>query len=385
MTNHLTLYVIVAIGLFLAFGSFASAQAPDSVMVYFGTYTGPKTGSQGIYSAKLDLKTGALAAPQLAGEVVNPSFLEIHPDGKHLYCVGEQGGKKGGAVTAFAIDRATGKLTQLNQQSSVGGGPCHISIDLQGKNALVANYGGGSIAVLPIGADFKLAEASCFIQHTGKSVNPGRQSAPHAHSINLDAANQFAFVCDLGLDKVLIYRFDGAKGTLTANDPAFAKVADGAGPRHLAFHPSGKFVYVCNEMAMTVTAFAYDAAKGALTEIHTLSTLPASVTDYKGLSTAETRVHPSGKFAYVSNRGHDTIAIFTIDQTTGKLTAAGHAPSGGKTPRNFNIDPTGQFLIAAHQGDNKVTVFRIDPATGQLTPTGSAIEVGGAVCVRFLK
>jgi 6-phosphogluconolactonase len=360
----------------------ASAAQAQTYRVYFGTYTGKD--SQGIYQATFDATTGKLGEPSLAGEAVNPSFLAIHPTGKFLYAVGEIAdfeGKKTGGVTAFAIDAPSGKLTKLNQQSSEGTGPCHISIDKAGGTAFVANYGGGSCCSLPIGADGKLNPAASAIQHHGSSVNEKRQTAPHAHSINLDPSNQFAFVADLGLDKVLIYKVDGKKHTLTPNDPQSASVAPGSGPRHFAFHPSGKAAYVINEMANTVTAFAFDAAKGSLTETQTITTLPQ---DFTGTSyTAEVVAHPSGKFLYGSNRGHDSLAVFQID-AAGKLTAAGHVSTGGKTPRNFNVDPTGKWVLAGNQGSGTVTVFAVNQDTGILTPTGQSIAVGSPVCVRFL-
>jgi 6-phosphogluconolactonase len=366
----------------LARGGEQAAPGGKQAWVFFGTYTGEK--SKGIYRARLDLASGKLSEAELAGEVENPSFLALHPDGKFLYSAGEVSnfeGKPGGAVSAFSLDRATGKLTLLNQQSSGGAGPCHLVVDRGGKNVLVANYGGGSVAALPIEKDGKLRLASAFVQHKGSSVNPRRQEGPHAHSINLDPAGKFAFVADLGLDKVLIYKFDAEKGTLTPNDPAFAAVLPGAGPRHFAFHPSGRFAYVINEMHSTVTAFGYDAARGALQDIHVASTLAEPK---QGNSTAEVQVHPSGKFLYGSNRGHDSLAIFSIDQESGELTVVGHQSTGGKTPRNFGIDPTGAFVLAANQSSDSVVVFRVDQQTGRLTPTGQSIEVPRPVCVKFL-
>lgn len=355
----------------------------DRFWVYLGTYTGKN--SKGIYRCELDTATGKLSAPVLAAEVTNPSFLAIDPSQRFLYAVGEVGnfeGKKGGAVSAFAIDGKTGDLKLLNQQSSEGPGPCHLVVDGKGKNVLAANYGGGSVCVLPIDADGKLGKASAFVQHQGSSVDKSRQKAPHAHSINVDAANRFAFAADLGLDKVLIYRFDPAKGTLTANDPPDATVAGGSGPRHFAFHPGGKHAYVINEMKNTITAFSYDAERGALKELLTVPTLPK---DFKGnSSTAEVQVHPSGMFLYGSNRGHDSIVIFAIDPKTGALTYVGHQAEKIKTPRNFGIDPTGTFLLVANQGSGSVIVFRIDPKTGDLKPTGNAVEVGAPVCVKMI-
>jgi len=363
----------------------ADAKPAGTTRVYIGTYTGGSK-SEGIYLLNLDLATGALTKAGATGGVDNPSFLAIHPSRKFLYAVcevSEVGGKKGGGVSALAIEAKSGGLTLLNQQSSVGSGPCHLVVDKTGKNALVANYGGGSCCVLPIGNDGMLGEASSVRQHKGTSVDKGRQESPHAHSINLDPANHFAFCADLGLDQVLVYRFDADKHTLTPNDPPFAAVAPGSGPRHFAFHPGGKYAYVINEMKLTVTAFAYDASKGVLTTLQTISTVPEGIkTD--GFSTAEVQVHPSGKFLYGSNRGHDSIAMFSIDQATGKLTALGQQPTGGKTPRNFGIDPSGAFLLAENQDSGTIVVLSIDPKTGKLAPTGHQIEVPMPVCAKFM-
>lgn len=379
------LFLVWLIVLTTSVGTFHSLRAEEAgkVRVYFGTYTNDKT--KGIYLSVFDSATGKLAPAELAVETKSPSFVAIHPTRKFLYAVSEISdfqGKSVGAVSAFAIDSASGKLSLLNQQPSAGSGPCHLNVDAAGKNVLVANYGGGSVAVLPIAANGHLSPPSSSIQHQGSSVNKQRQEAPHAHSINLDRANKFAFAADLGLDKVFIYRFDASKGSLTANDPPAGIVPPGSGPRHFAFHPSEKFAFVNNELTSTVTSFAYDGARGALTEIQTISTLPEPT---RGNSTAETVVHPSGKFVYVSNRGHDSLAIFRCDESTGRLTVVGNQPSGGKTPRNFNIDPSGRFLLAANQSTNNVAVFRIDEGTGKLTPTGDSIEVGSPVCVRFMK
>lgn len=353
------------------------------LLTYFGTYTrGDK--SKGIYCFRLDLASGKLTPAGVTEGVVNPSFLAIHPSGKFLYSVSEvndANGKPGGAVSAFTLDRKTGALKPLNHQSSEGAGPCHVAVDKTGKVAMVANYGSGSIASLPIKADGSLDKAASAIQHEGSSVVPGRQAGPHAHSMNVSPDNRFAFAADLGLDKVLIYKLDPAKGTLTANDPAFGKAIPGGGPRHFAFHPSGRFAYVCNEIKSSVTAFTYDAEKGSLTELQTITTLPEETA---GNSTAEIQVHPSGKFLYCSNRGHDSLAIYTIDEKTGKLTASGHQKTLGKTPRNFGIDPTGAYVIACNQATDNVVVFKVDQATGKLTQVGEPINVPMAVCVKFL-
>ena len=280
------------------------------------------------------------------------------------------------------IEPADGTLRLLNQQSSVGSGPCHLSVDRTGKNVLVANYGSGSVACLPIQADGSLNAATSFLQHQGKSVDSSRQAGPHAHSINLDLANRFAIVADLGLDRVFVYKLDADKGTLTPHEPAFAAVAPGSGPRHFAFHPGGQFGYVINEMANTVTAFAYDADRGILTEIQTISTLPPSF--HGNTSCAEVQFHPSGKFLYGSNRGHDSIAIFNVDRTTGKLTAAGHQPTLGKNPRNFALDPTGTYLLAENQDSDSIVVFRIDQTTGGLTQVGEPLRIPMPVCIRMI-
>lgn len=375
---------LAVVGVLFGMVAATAAAPPARLRVYIGTNTGGK--SKGIYRSELDLATGKLAPATLAGEVVSPSFLAIHPGQKFLYAVtviDDVQGKKTGAVGAFAIDSATGDLTLLNQQASGGGGPCHVVVDKAGRNVLVANYGGGSVASLPIQEDGSLAPAKSVIQHQGTSVDKQRQGAPHAHSINLDAANRFAFAADLGLDKVLVYKFDPTAGTIVAHDPPAASVDPGSGPRHFAFHPNGKFAYVINEISLTVTAFAYDADKGALRPVQTITTLPEGA-DRKGASTAEVQVHPSGKFLYGSNRGHNTIAVFSIDPATGKLTVVGHQGQDVKVPRNFGVDPTGQFAVVANQDGDSLVVFRIDTATGQLQPTGHKIEVPKPVCVKFL-
>jgi 6-phosphogluconolactonase len=369
----------------VAAGFEADAAPPPTgeVFVYIGTYTGAK--SRGIYLSRLDLATGRLSPPELAAESENPSFLALHPDRPLLYAVNETGtfeGQKAGSVSAFAIDGATGRLRSLNRVSSRGADPCHLVVDASGKNVLVANYSGGSVASLPIGKDGQLQPASAFVQHTGSSVDP-RQKAPHAHAVGLDGRNKLALVADLGLDKLLLYRFDPERGTLAPSDPPFASLKPGAGPRHFVIHPDGKHVYVVNEIDLTVTAFAFAAEKGALTAQQSLSTLPAGVLGRPEDSTAEIAVHPGGRFLYASNRGTDTIAVFSIEGTTGQLAPVAHVPTGGKTPRNFAIDPSGRYLLAANQKSDSVVVFRIDPDTGRLTPAGSTVEVGAPVCLVF--
>ncbi|MDT8303790.1 MAG: lactonase family protein [Sedimentisphaerales bacterium] len=358
-----------------------STVSAKSLPVYFGTYTGGGNSSKGIYRSMLDLGTGKLSDPVLAAETRNPSFLEIHPDGKFLYAVSESGGA--GSVSAYAIDSDTGDLKFINIQPSGGAGPCHVSIDHDGKNVLVANYGSGSASVIPIKSNGRLGEPTGFVQHTGSSVNPRRQKEPHAHSINVSPDNRFAFVADLGIDKVMIYKLDTEKGTIENNNPPFAKVKPGAGPRHFVFHPNGKYAYVINELDYTITAFSYKPSSGTLTDIQTITTLPNG---FEGSnSCAEVRVHPNGKFLYGSNRGHDSIAVYRMDSDKGTLTFVEHETTDIKTPRNFNIDPTGKFCLVANQGSNSIVVFRINQKTGALSSTGHKISVGRPVCVRFLR
>ena len=368
----------------IAVASLTTVTAADQHLVYFGCYTNAKSGSKGIYVSRFDSAKGELSEPELAAETASPSFLAIHPSKKFLYAVGEMTspGQKGGGLSAFSISLPDGKLKFLNQVSSVGAGPCHVSLDKNGMMAMIANYGGGSVASYQIGPTGSLCEAATFVQHEGSSVDAKRQAGPHGHSINPSPENQYAFACDLGLDKVLIYRLDPASGKMTAH--GHATVPPGSGPRHFAFHPNGKFAFVNNEMLMTVTSFAYDAGKGALTQIETVSTLPAEDRGKTGYSTAETVVHPNGKFVYVSNRTHDTIAVFQCDAATGKLSLIQNAPAEGKIPRNFCLDPTGKWMIVAHQDGNTAALLSVDQNTGKLSFTGKKISVGGSVCVRFL-
>jgi 6-phosphogluconolactonase len=360
-----------------------SKGGPEKVIVYLGTYTeGSK--SKGIYRCELDLAQGKLTTPEPAGEAINPTFLDIHPNRRFLYAVAEVsdiGKKKTGAVRAFAIEPKTLSLKALNQQSSGGAGPCHVIVDRAGTHVLAANYGGGSACVIAINEDGSLGKMTAFVQHKGTSADPKRQEAPHAHCVRLDTANRFAFVVDLGLDQVKIYRFGKDRGTLEPNDPDHVALKPGSGPRHLAFHPNGRFAYVINELGNTITAMSYDKDKGELKPIQYVPTIPK---DFKKPSyTAEVVLYPTGKFVYGSNRYHDSIAIFGVDSSTGKLTPAGNQGKGIKVPRNFNIDPTGKYMIVANQDSDSLVVFRIDPGTGELQPTGNRVSVPRPVCVRF--
>jgi 6-phosphogluconolactonase len=355
----------------------AGAAAAEYIAYIAGS--GPQK-AMGIFGYRFDSKSGKLTSMGVLGEADRPSFIAIHPNRRYLYAVT---GANRGTVSGYGIDPVSGKLTLLNSVSSKGDGPCYVRVDRTGKNALVANYGGGSVAVIPIDADGKLREASSFVQHSGTVADPKRQGGPHAHSINPSPDNRFVVAADLGLDKLMVYKFDPAAGTIAPNEPPFAQVAPRSGPRHFAFHPNGKYAYAINEISCTVTAFDYDAKKGILKEIQTASTLPKDVAVTGALSTAEVLAHPSGKFLYGSNRGHNTIAVFTIS-SKGTLTLIDNVDTQGRIPRNFGIDPTGSFLLALNQSSNNVVVFRIDKKTGRLSPTGQTVETPGPMCVRFL-
>ena len=344
--------------------------------VYIGTYAQGE--EKGIYLLEFDAETGELASKGRACEAESPSFLAMHSSQPILYATCERGQPEG-IVSAYRMDAKSGLLRLINQQSSKGAAPCHLAVAPSGKHVAVANYMSGTVALFPVLDDGGLGEASAVVQHEGCSVNPRRQAGPHAHSVNFDAAGHHLYAADLGIDKMITYRYDPAHGTLTPSEPPFVSLAPGAGPRHLAFHPAGQFAYVLNELDSTLTAFTKDPATGGLDLIGSFSTLPAG---YDGQSTtAEIRVHPSGRFLYASNRGHDSIAVFSIDPSSGSLTPLGHTPTGGKTPRNFNLHPTGRYLLVANQESNNVVVLRIDPEGGLLEPTGHSESVPAPVCV----
>lgn len=360
-------------------------NATTPYWVFIGTYTNTAQHSDGIYVYRMDPADGSLTYVSSADPGPNPSFLAVHPSGRFLYAVNEvaqMGDKRGGGVTAFAFDPATGQLTRLNQETAHGTVSCHISVDAAGKFALAANYGSGDVLALPINPDGTLRPASHIVDHV--SLVPG--AAPNtsrAHSITLDAGQRFALAADLGLDRIMIYRYDGVNGKLNLNlNQPWVQAAAGAGPRHLDFHPNGQYVYLINELNATLTALAYDGNEGTLTELQTVSTLPEGYTG--GKSCADIHVSPDGRFVYGSNRGHDSIVIFAIDPATGRLTLVGHTLTQGRTPRNFALDPTGTYLFAANQDSNTIVTFRRDAATGQLTPTGQVTSVTSPVCLKFL-
>ncbi len=380
-------FLVVVLLLCAAAGPQASSEtkpAKNETLVYAGTSKGIQL--FWLQTKNLEVSQNITLVPLgLAADTPNPSFIELDLKRRRLFCVnGVQTfeGKPTGAVSAFAIDPDTGKLTLLNQRSSMGSGPCHLVLDKEGRNLLVANYSGGNVAVLAVGPDGRLGEATAVVQHTGKSVNPDRQEGPHPHCVTLDRANRFAFVCDLGLDKVLIYRFDAEQGKLTPSEPAFASLKAGAGPRHMTFRPDGRFAYVVNELDSTITAFAYLPETGALKELQTVSTLPPY---YDGPNfPAEIGIKPSGEYLYASNRGHESLVVFGIDQDKGTLKYIEEQNAGGKTPRHFGIEPSGKHLAIANQDSDSLLVCRIDPENGRLKPSGVFAQAPSPVCVKFL-
>ncbi len=356
-----------------------STQNGQSTL-YVGTYTSGK--SEGIYGYHMD-STGALTRFTSLMSV-NPSFLTIDRSKRFLYAVNEVSdflGKPSGAVSAFKIDPVSGNLRLLNEQATQGADPCHLSVDSRKQTLLVANYTGGNVSVFPLRSDGTLGIVAEVKQHEGSGPKE-QQKGPHAHCVIFDRSERYAFASDLGIDKVMIYRVDRATGKLTSAKQPFAELKPGAGPRHLSFHPSGKYLYVISELDSTMSAFAYNEREGTLTMIDTVSTLPS---DFSGTSfCADVHVSPSGNFLYGSNRGHNSIVVFAIDQRTGKLTLVEHVSTEGNWPRNFTIDPTGAFLLVANQRSDNVVVFSIDPGTGRLKPTGVNEAIPSPVCLKFL-
>ncbi len=354
-----------------------------SLLVYVGTYTS-QSKSEGIYLYGLDLSDGSLKRLGVTRGVRDPSYLALDRARRFLYAVEELEefeGAKSGAVSAFEINRTDGSLRFVNRQASKGGAPCYVTADARGRFVLVANYTGGSVAVLPVRKGGGLAKAADVKQDSGSGPVRERQEGPHAHCVVLDPPNRHAYSCDLGADKVLIYDFDSRRGKLAPAAQPFVSLKPGAGPRHLTFDRAGRFAYVLNELASTVTVFARERAKGALQELNTYTLLPA---DFRGENTgADIHLTPDGRFLYCSNRGHDSIALFRVEARTGALQTAGHTPTGGKTPRNFAVDPSGRFLLVANQRSDSVVTFRIDPSTGALKATGRAAEIPSPVCLKL--
>ena len=359
-----------------------AAVAQDN-LVFFGTHSvGAK---KGISVAHFNSETGVLTKPELVVEAPAPAYFIIHPDGKHLYACNSNDfakGYTGQTITAYSIDPKNGNLTLLNQQSSGSADPSYICMDASKRFVLVANYKGGSVAVITLKPDGSLGEITANIKHTGRSVDTVRQTQPYVHSIKLDPTNHFALVADLGLDKLFVYRFNSETGSLEPNDSPFAAVAPGSGPRHIAFHPNGKFVYLINEIACTIITYAWDSTTGKLIELQTSSTLPS---DFKGKNTcAEIEVYPNGKFLYASNRGHESLAVFAIDSTNGKISLLEHIPTQGHWPRNFSFDPTNKWLIVTNHNSDNAMVFKVDDKSGHLTPVGNPVPIAYPFCIRFL-
>ena len=397
-------FVAAALGLATLAGAPAPSTPSDEYLVYIGTYTGFKfmnytdpwgrSQSQGIYVARFRPGTGTITDPQLAAKIVNPGYLAVHPNHRFLYATIEDPQSLGPArdhssyVSAFAINPRSGRLTLLNTVPAGGTSTCYISLDRSGQYALLANFGSGSVSVLRIRDDGSLGELTGFMQHTGKGAD-FRQTGPHPHSINVSVDNRFAIVADLGLDRLLVYHFDAANGSLGPDDPPFVTVEPGSEPRHFTFDANGKFGYLINERSGVVTTYAWDARRGVLTEIQSSATLPKN---FHGLNdSAEIALHPNGKFLYESNRrkegpdwGGDTIGVFSIDSKKGTLSPVEQASPGGIMPRSFGIDPTGAYLFSANQYSGEVAILRIDAGTGRLAATGNALKVDAPSCVKFV-
>jgi 6-phosphogluconolactonase len=368
---------------FIVIGLASLAQAREHVAL-LGTYT--NTDSRGIYVVRLNSDTGALSTPELVAELSNPEFLALHPNGHVVYVLTQvraPDGKNSGAVASFQVDRDTGKLTPLNTESTGRGSLCHLAVDATGRMVIAASYGGAYVVAFPILENGRVGPHTSLISHAGPlGPNSARQDAPHAHSVTLSPDNRFAFVADLGMDRVLTYRLDHDRATITPHEPAFATIEAGAGPRHSKFSPDGKFFYVLNELNGTVTSCRYDPARGIVEPFESVSTLPEGFAGKNGSS--EIRVHPGGRFVYAANRGPDSIAVFARNAESGALTRVEIEPCGGQSPRNFALTPDGAWLLSAQQNSNNLTVFRVDDKTGALSPTPQVASVPRAVCVLFL-
>lgn len=355
----------------------ADAAWAANTFVYFGSHGKGK--NIGFSLARFDTNTGKLTTPVFLQEAIAPAYFLISPDKKHLYTCNSA---PDSSVSAYAIDPVTAKLTFLNQKPSYGGDPSYVSLDATTHFMMVANYDGSSFAIYALLSDGSIGERTAFVQHAGSSINTVRQTKARPHSICVDPTNKFVLVPDLGVDKLFVYHFDSKTGTVQPNDPAFATVVPGSGPRHIIFHPNRHIAYLINEMGSTIICYRWDAKGGVLTQAETISTLPA---DFKGISTcAEILVHPSGKFIYATNRGHNSVAVFSIQSKTGRLKLVQHISTQGKTPRNCEFDPTGNWLLVTNQDSSNTVVFRINRKTGWLTQVGDPIAVPAPFCVRFL-
>jgi 6-phosphogluconolactonase len=361
---------------------FRETNLSKAPFVFVGTYTELEgSQSEGIYVYRMDPSSGELTSEKSVKGVLNPSFLEIHPGGRFFYVVNEvqnYGGQPGGGVSTFSIE--PDQVNFLNDQLSQGSDPCYVSVEQTGRFVLVANYTSGSIAMLPTQSDGRLGPACDMIQHAGSSVHPERQTGPHAHCILPDPTNRFAVAVDLGLDKLLIYQMDLENGKLHKH--AEVDVQPGAGPRHLTFHPNGQFAYLINELNSTLIGYRYHAGNAQFEELQTVPALPK---DFHGENLcADIHISPNGKYLYASNRGHDSLVCFFIDENTGELIYQNHTSTEGREPRNFAIDPSGAFLLVANQKTNSIVTFGIEPESGELSRTGHRLEVPMPVCLKFV-
>ena len=405
--HRLIVYIAALLAALLAAGSLAAQTGDGDYFVYFGTYTGFKymkkgapTGrslSKGIYVSRFHPATGEVSEARLAAEMINPSFLAIHPNHKFLYAVSEDplslgpALDKASSVSAFAIDPAKGNLRLLNTVPTGGTSTCYLSLDQTGKYVLLANYGDGSAAVRRLKADGSLGEQTALVRFTGHGADPSYQLGPHAHSIDVSPDNRFVVISDLGTDKLRLFRFDADNGHLNPNDPPDLDVRPAAGgPRHFTFAPDGKHGYLVSEMSGIVTVYEWDAARGLPKEVQAVHTMPADFNLYHDANlvnpyrSAEVAVHPNGRYLYESNRGADMIGVYSVNAGDGKLSPIQEVSSRGLTPRQFAIDPTGKYLLAANQITDSVTIFRIEDGSGRILAMRSALRVETPVCVRFV-
>ena len=357
-----------------------SSVFAEQATVWIGTATPRRGGSKGIYRASLDLEKGLLSRPELAAEIASPGFVVLHPNAKRLYSVCQLPKGQGGGVAAFEVSEQERSLRLLNTQPIGDGGAAHLAVDRTGRCLFTAQYGGGSVAAFPLDDDGRILPRSALVEHEGSGPNEARQKGPHPHWVGVDPANRFLFVPDLGIDQVMIYRIDLEKGQIRRHGSG--RCPPGSGPRHMKFHPNGKFAYVLCELQLSVTAFRYDAEAGTLQAMQTISTLPEHLREVP-CSASEIRVHPGGRFIYAANRGHDSIAAFSVDPASGKLTFIEREAVRGSWPRNFNLDPTAKWLLAAGRNSNTISVFRIDPQSGGLIYTQKTVNCPTPICITF--
>ncbi|WP_372635691.1 beta-propeller fold lactonase family protein [Fodinibius sp.] len=351
-------------------------------VIYVGTFAG--RGGEGLYVYEFDRETGALDQLQTVSDREAPDFQALHPEGTYLYSVSDEAFAEDsdhGTISAYRIDRETGMLSLINEQSVEGQGPAHVSVDPKGRFAYVSNYSGGNLSVFAIDPeDGSLGQAVDVVQHEGNSVNKERQNAPHVHSAIPSADGRFIYVSDLGTDRIMIYEVDQNSGELNPAEVPYAESTPGSGPRHFTFHPDSNYAYSAEELSSTVAVFQTDPSTGALTEIQRISMLPETYEE-PGNSAADIHISPDGRFLYASNRGHDSLVLYEIDQNSGKLSLVGHEPTRGGHPRNFMIDREGTYVLVANMDDDNIVVFERNKATGELSYTGQQIEVPMPVCL----